>query len=358
MIGRRVARLLVTMALLCASVAWTGWVVLQTVGDPSRSSRIAHAVLDDPAARDQIAADLASGLADAANSAAAAAAAGTNVRVPKIDGDDPSLRAAVAAALADTRVTGNLTDALAAEHANLLGVEPKQPAMIDTALLVEVVSRALCAANPGLAAQLTSAAPKAVALPDVEIPFAAPTRRFATTAVPRLALVAVALVGVALLVGERPRVLRRVGAWGIGAGLMWVLVPRGLVWMSERWAPANAAVVRAVLHGATGVVTAMATLLLVGGASAFAAGVVFGRVAALQRGVREAARARDRARDAAAPVAVRDTVVEPRRDPRDADRERTPAEPRALAPGWRAFTGRDLPRGGVQPAPTRFDGRA
>jgi hypothetical protein len=332
MIGRGASRLLVTVALLCATVAWTGWVVLHTVADPSRSSRIAHAVFDNPEARGQLADDLASSLAGAANSAATTASAGTGVKVPKIDGADPTLRAAVASALADPRVTTDVVDALAAEHANLLGVEPKKPASINTALLVEAVNHSLGVANPALAAQLTSAAPKSVELPDVEIPFAATAHRFATTWVPRLALLAVLLAGVALVAGDRLRVLRRIGVWAVGAGLMWVIIPRGLIWLAEQWAPGNAAVVRAVLHGATGVVTAMATLLVIGGVAAVVASIVIGRVG-FPSGWGE-------------------------RDVRDRTGVPSSATSGDSSSGWRTFTGRDMPPSSPRPAPRRFDQRA
>ena len=332
MIGRGVSRLLVTVALICASIAWTGWVILHTVADPSRSSRIAHAVFDDPEARGQLADDLASSLARAANTGAASATAGTGVKVPNIDGDDPVLRDAVAAALADPRVTTDVIDALAAEHANLLGVEPKKPATINTTLLVEAVNRSLGVADPTLAAQLTKAAPKSVALPDVEIPFVGAAHRFATAWVPRLALIAVLLGGVALVAGDRLRVLRRIGVWAVGAGLLWVLVPRGFIWLAEQWAPGNAAVVRAVLRGATGVVTAMATLLVLGGAAAIGASIVGGRLSfPAGRG---------------------------QRDPRDRrDALRTPGSIDSSS-GWRTFTGRDMPPSSPRPAPKRFDQRA
>src|SRR4051794_41856136 len=55
MIRRAVARLLTVLALLAASVAWAGWVYLHTAGDPSRMPRVAHAVLDDPSARGELA---------------------------------------------------------------------------------------------------------------------------------------------------------------------------------------------------------------------------------------------------------------------------------------------------------------
>src|SRR5260370_580684 len=58
-------RLPTTVTLRAASVSWAGWVLLHTAGDPGRSDRIAHAVLDDPRARRDVANDIAAGIAAA-----------------------------------------------------------------------------------------------------------------------------------------------------------------------------------------------------------------------------------------------------------------------------------------------------
>jgi hypothetical protein len=350
MVGRSLARVLVALGLLCASIAWTGWVVLQTLADPERSSRIAHAVLDDPEARDQLAADLARSLAGAVNTATGSAGATAGLKAPKIDGNDPTLRAAVATALADPRLATNVIDALAAEHANLLGVEPKQPAEIDTAILVETVGRAIGAANPALAARITAAAPASIPLPDIEIPFVASIRNFAITAVPRLAVLAVLLCGAALLVGDRAVVLRRAGGWAVGAGLLWVIGPRVVVWLAERFAPGHAAVVRAVLRGATGVVTATATLLAAAGVGLIVLSLCTGRFRWLT--------------DTVGSASVHRSNIDARGvDPRLRPRVRHWANPTrrddSWSPGWRSFTGRDLPPPPRAPSDpgSRFDGR-
>jgi hypothetical protein len=127
-------------------------------------------------------------------------------------------------------------------------------------------------------------------------------------------------------------VLRRIGIWALGAGLMWVLVPRGLIWLTEQFAPGNAAVVRAVLRGATGVVTAMATLLVLGGAGAIAASILGGQVRFPARG--------------------------DERGPRDRPEVPRTSPPVESSSGWRTFTGRDLPPTSPRPAPRRFDQRA
>jgi hypothetical protein len=327
MLSRGFSRILVGIALLCASVAWTGWVLLQTVADPSRSTRIAEAVLDDPEARDQLADNLASALANAVNAATSSASAGTGTTLPRINGDDPTLRRAVSAALADPAVVRDLAEALAAAHGNLLGVEPKQPAEIDTTLLTNAVTKELGPLNPALAKQISGALPESIDLPEVEIPLAGRLRDFATAAVPRLTILAIGLGVLAFVTGDRPRVLRRVGTWAVGAGLLWVVLPRVIVWAAERWMPGSAAVVRAVLTGTTGVVTAMATILFLCGVGAVGASIALARM--------------------------------PQRSRRSGVTGTTPRTPRAdapLTPGWRAFTGRDMPPSTIEPPP-RFDQR-
>ena len=65
MFGRTLARFVTTLSLLAASVAWMGWIYLHTVADPTRSDRIAHAILDDARARHEVAVDISNGLASA-----------------------------------------------------------------------------------------------------------------------------------------------------------------------------------------------------------------------------------------------------------------------------------------------------
>lgn len=352
MVGRSVGRVLVGLGLLCASLAWTCWVVLHTVADPTRSSRVAHAVLDDPASRAQVAADLTGALAGAVNAAGSGAAGRVGVTAPRVSGDDPRLRAAVDLALADPQVATDLVDAFAAAHANLLGVEPKRDATLDTAGFVGVVARALATASPDLAARVAGVAPASIPLPDVELPFVARLRGFATTAVPRLVVLAVLLCGAALAVGDRPGVLRRIGWWGIGAGLLWAAGPPVLVWLVGQVSAGNAALLRAVLRGATGEVTAVATVLALGGVAFVAAGVVLGRLAwpFPAGGPGPARRSNIDARGDA-------PAVDPRLVPRQ--RHWTSARRRddSWSAGWRPFRGPQQPRDDPPAPRARVDRR-
>jgi hypothetical protein len=268
-----VAGVVTVLALLAASVAWVGWVYLRTVADPARSSRIAHAILGDPLARREVTVGVSDSIATAANKSVAAR------RLPlTVDGADPSLRAAVDAALSDPRIAANVLDAITAEHAEALGATPPHPAAVNTALLLAAVRAHLAPVDPQLAGALPALAPAQVRLPAVKIPYAGQARRWAEHWAHVLALGALAGLLLALLVGDRAAVLRRWGVWAIGAALSWAVLPPLAVWAGDTWAKSHAAVVRAVARGATAGVTAAAVVLVVGGTVAVVTSYVLPRL--------------------------------------------------------------------------------
>jgi hypothetical protein len=267
MLGRTLSRLLSTLAILAASVAWIGWLYLHTAGDPTRSDRVAHAILDDPRARSEVAADIAQGIAGATNQAATQAARRAGLQQPTIlvSGDDPSLQKAVDAALADPRIAANLIDAISAEHAIALGVKPAHPAVIDTTTLVAAVRFDLGGVDPVMAKAIPNVAAGQIKLPKAQIPLARQARTFANRWVGWLSLGALFGFVIAFLLGERERVLRRAGGWALGAGLAWAAIPPLITAAADAWVKSQAAVVKAIVHGVTGTVTATATLLAVAG---------------------------------------------------------------------------------------------
>jgi hypothetical protein len=105
------------------------------------------------------------------------------------------------------------------------------------------------------------------------------------TWVGRLALGAVIGLLLAFLIGTRRRlgVVRAAGFWAIGAGLAWMVLPRAAEWAARQWLPGHAALVRAVLRGATGPVAAAATTLVMAGVAAVVASFVVARLPSLRR---------------------------------------------------------------------------
>ena len=265
MFTHSVARVVTAVALLAASAAWAGWVYLHTAADPTRSDRIAHAILADPQARHEVAADVADGLAGPTNKVL------TSHGQPAVaDGGDPALQSAVDAALADPRITANLIDAISAEHARALGVAPAHPASVDTGPLIAAVRAHLLPVEPGVAQAIPAIAASQIHLPTARIPYARQLRTWTKRWARVLALGACAGLILALLIGERAEVLRRAGFWALGAALAWALLPPLVAWAGHHWIRSQAAVIRAVLRGATGSVTAAATVLALAGAAGVA----------------------------------------------------------------------------------------
>jgi hypothetical protein len=196
--ARGLARALTGLALLCASFAWAGWIYLHTIGDPNRLERVATAVVDDPAARTEIAASFTGQLVDTLG----------------IDGElRPVVESAVVGALSDPRVTDDVIAAIGASHANALGVDDDRPTTIDTAGFMVAVRD-----------QLVQISPEAA-------------DRIPVDGVGELSL----------LLGERRSTLRRYGVWALCSGLGWLLVPIIVNAAARTWADGVDAIVAAAL---------------------------------------------------------------------------------------------------------------
>ncbi len=234
MVGRVLGRTLTTLGLLCATLAWTCWVYLRTVGDPTRIERIADAVLADTEARLEISSFLAGQIMDSA-------------------GVDPSYRpmveTAVETALGDPRITTDVIDALASEHAHAVGVDDPRDTTIDTAAIVEATRQHLAELDPALAEVIPADAASQVGqitLPKYRPPGAGTTRDLAAPAWGLLAGIAAVLLGISFVAGERRRTVRRIGTWGLLSGIGWLVGPLVLTAAAEQWFPDASATVRVI----------------------------------------------------------------------------------------------------------------
>lgn len=247
---RILSRLLVRVAIVVASLAWAGFVFTQTVGDPGRGEQIAAAVLDDDQARAEIVAPI-------------------SASVMRTAGLPPELRPVVDAevdrGLRDPRGAQAFIDPFAGSWARLLGEDDPRPPEFDIAPLL---------------AQLTVIAPPdtdagRIAVPGVPLPRARlgwmdGVRSTISVSVLPLALVAAGLFAAAFAIGDRRRVLRRLGAWAVTAGLVWVALPPLAAWAARRWAPGADSVIAAALDEATSGLLVIALGLVVGGVAVFA----------------------------------------------------------------------------------------
>jgi hypothetical protein len=261
LLTRTLTRIVMGIALMCGTVAWSGWAYLNTVAAPHRVEDVANAVVGDSDARLELAGPLADQIVESV-------------------GLDPALtpqvRNAVASAFADPRVAANVTAAFGSAHARAVGVDDQRPSTIDGALLVSAVKEQLAVADPALAALIPDVVIDDLHLPQYRPPLVASLRSFAVSCTNWLALAAVALLACALIIGDRKYALRRFGIWAIVTGLLWAIGPRLFVMAAHRWATDVDATIDAAVGAATGTVTAAATALVVAGVGALVVAQFFG----------------------------------------------------------------------------------
>lgn len=251
--ARGLARALTGLALLCASFAWAGWIYLHTIGDPNRLERVATAVVDDPAARAEIAASFTGQLVD------------TLGIDPQLE---PVVQSAVVGALSDPRVTDDVIAAIGASHANALGVDDDRSTTIDTAGFMVAVRDQLVQISPEAADLVPVDGVGELTLPRFQPPGVGTLRRIAEPAVNTLALVAVGLLGLSLVLGDRRSTLRRYGIWALCSGLGWLLVPIIVNAAARAWADGVDAIVAAALTESRRTVLPVAMAIAASGVAA------------------------------------------------------------------------------------------
>jgi hypothetical protein len=253
---RILSRLLVRLAILAASLAWAGFVFTETVGDPGRGERIAAAVLADDDARDEVAAPIASAVM-------------TTFGIPPEQ--RPIVADQVDRTLNDPAGARSFIDPFAGSWARMLGEDDPRPTEFD---LAPLLAQFAATAPPGTIDAIPPI-PERLPVPGVPLPrtrldWMADVRSAISMVVVPLALAAAVMFAVAYATGDRARVLRRLGIWGIAAGASWIMIPPMVVWLTRRWAPGADAVAAVALDEAVSGLLPVAIALSIGGGAALA----------------------------------------------------------------------------------------
>ena len=186
----------------------------------------------------------------------------------------PTVSQAVEEALADPRVAQNLIDAFGSEHARALGVDDPRPTSIDTQAIVTAAQEHLAVAAPSIAAALQTALSGVVIppleLPDLHTDSAGRLRDAADSATTSLAIVAVALLVAAFVVGDRRHVVRRFGTWAVFSGIGWLAGPYLVAAIAKQMSDFDATIdaIREAVQGP--VITGAIVLVAAGAVALFA----------------------------------------------------------------------------------------
>ncbi len=274
--GRRlIGGALVAVGLVTASLAWAGFAASRTVLDPGRSEAIATDLYQDREVRDQLRSSMASALD---------AAIPEGVPVSRAE-----LVAAADSALDDPLVEQLLVGGLVRAHQRFLGDDPSPdtPIVVDGAALARASRTALVNLRPELATSVPEPPSLPVELPTERLPNAGGFRTWLNAAVAMLAAVAVGLVVAAfVLTNDRPRVLRRVGFWAIGASLFWIVVGFVLPELAHLLIPGAAAILAAIWGVAAGGMLEPSRVALIAGIVAVLLSFVWSAVSAAVDGGR------------------------------------------------------------------------
>ena len=235
--------------MLCASLAWAGFVFTNTVGDPGRGERIASEVLADDAARAEIVSPVTEAILT------------TTPATPEME---PSIAQQVDALLQSPRGAAIFIAPFAGSWARMLGEDDPRPAEFDVAPLTDEI----VAAVPGLeAADLptTRFDVPDVPLPRTRIAWMADVRNIVQAATIGLAIAAAIGFVTGFVIGDRRWTLRRLGLWAAFAGAGWVLIPLFVTWAAGQWATGADSVIEVAVREAVSGLRTTAVVLLVGG---------------------------------------------------------------------------------------------
>ncbi len=186
--------MLLTLGLLCASLALSAWWVQRTAFDTANTSTIAEAALQNPDLR----ADLARGIADRV--------------ATELGVDHAIVQSAAEATLVQPDIANAFAGVLRDVHARLIG-ETTGPVIVPADLVARAVGNAAAAQLP----------PVAIDIPTFDALDTA--RRGLHRAIPLLIYAAITLVVLGLVLHPyKPAALRILGGWFLGASIAELIV--------------------------------------------------------------------------------------------------------------------------------------
>ena len=206
MFRRWITWVLCLAAIVAGSLAWAGWVYLNTWADPGTTARVTNAVLDDPGARDEV-------LAPVRGQVMAAIPDEFGVTQEQVD-------AALIAVLTDSSARARIADAFVGEAGAL-----------DFGAASEAFQSEFARTQPQLA-PIIEQTPTDLSLPDVST-----SSSLSDTAdrwVWRLALISALLFVASFVIGDARLTARRFGYWAVATGILWVVGSPIATWLAPR----------------------------------------------------------------------------------------------------------------------------
>jgi len=230
-----IARVMLTVGFLAASIAYSSWTVQRTILDPSATRVAAKALLDTPAVKTMLAKELRTSLLPALG--------------PKTD--PLKLSAAIDAAVVDPKFVAAYQDAIVSIQKSVFS-EGTRRVNLDSRAVTNAITKALTRIDPTVAHRMQKVRTVDVPVGSASLPHVGgATSKVALVGSLALALAVALVSGALLLAHDRKmfrRASRRLAFLAIGPALAFAVLPRVLVSLHQPALEAGSAMLEAFGH--------------------------------------------------------------------------------------------------------------
>jgi hypothetical protein len=238
MSAKIIARVLLTLGFLAASIGYSAWTAERTFFDPAATQGATHALLATPAVQKMLTRELHTALAPALAKIKAAPVpphpVGRKQRAASARAANDATRklnAAIDAAVRDPKFVGAFEDAIMSVHEGVLSGDAGQ-VTLDAQAVTAALNRAIARIDPKLAPKTKHLKPASVPIGGARLPHIGAVRNNARVIGDSAIAIAVVLVGGALLLVHDRKTFRRVGRrvalLAVPPILVFLVIPRVL----------------------------------------------------------------------------------------------------------------------------------
>ena len=260
MSAKVIARVLLTLGFLAASLGYSSWTAQRTFFDPAATKGATHALLATPAVKTMLTRELHTAprgfvaqvkacVKDRATRPVGPKRRALNARAAK--DAEVKLNAAIDAAVSDPKFIGAFEDAIMSLHEGVLSGDPGQ-VTLDSKAVTAALNQAIARIDPKLAPKTKNLKPVSVPIGGSELPHIGDVRHNARVIGNGAIAIALLLIGGALLLAHDRKMFRRTGRriafLALPPALVFLVVPRLLASSHNSGLTVSAAVLRVYGH--------------------------------------------------------------------------------------------------------------
>lgn len=251
MSSKIIARVLLTLGFLAASVGYSSWTAQRTFFDPAATQGATHALLATPAVKSMLTREIRTALQPALAQAQGVAPKGAGARARAASAAEVKLNAAIDAAVSDRQFISAFEHAITSLHEGVLSGDASQ-VTLDSRAVTDALNKAIARIDPKIAPKTKKLRPVSVPIGGSELPHIGDIRHNVTVVGNSAIAIAMLLIGGALLLAHDRKMFgragRRVAFLALPPALVFVVAPRLLESSHNSAMSVSATILRAYGH--------------------------------------------------------------------------------------------------------------